>query len=99
MPLKPRLYRPKPFEPIWVRWEDALYDGDYDGSAAEYKPEAPVLEELGFFVKQTRATFVLAACYDPKTATVRWLMNIPRTLIRSIRPISTLEVTLATPQP
>lgn len=86
-PRKPALYRPKPFEPIHVRWVDALYDGDFDGKPAHYTPEAPILDELGFFVKQDKDTFVMAACYDSKTGTVRWLMNLPIGLIAHIKPL------------
>lgn len=83
----PRLYRPKKLERVEVVWVDAQADSEYDGDPDAYAPALPVLEDVGYFVKIGREMVTLAACREPKSGTVRFMLNIPRKLVREIRPL------------
>lgn len=80
-----KLYRPAKLERVEVLWADAQHDAEFDGDAATYESVLSVCEDIGYFVRLTRDTLTLASCREPKTGTVRFMLNIPRTLIREVR--------------
>jgi hypothetical protein len=80
-----KLYRPAKLERIEVVWSDAQHDAEFDGNADSYEAALSACEDIGYFVRLTRDTLTLASCREPKTGTVRFMLNIPRTLIREIR--------------
>lgn len=79
------LKRPQPLERVEVVWVDAQADAEFDGDPASYAPSLPVLEDIGYFVRMTRDTLTLASCREQRTGTVRFMLNIPRKLVREIR--------------
>lgn len=80
-----KLYRPAKLERIEVVWEDAQADSEYDGTGEGFDATLPTLEDIGYFVALTRDVLVLAGCREPSTGTVRFLLKIPRKLIREVR--------------
>lgn len=82
----PKLYRPQSMEAVEVVWDDAQYDGEYDGQPGSYDPRLARLTNLGYFVKMTRDSVVLCSCVQVSNGTTRWFVTIPRKLVVEIRP-------------
>ena len=88
--MSPRLARPKHLARVEVVWEDAQADSEYDGDGHGFDTSLPLLEDIGYFVALKRDVLVLAACREPASGTVRFMLKIPRRLVKEIR---LLEVT------
>lgn len=85
----PKLYRPSRLERVEVVWVDAQADSVYDGTVEGYEDtDLPLLEDMGYFVKMDRKVVVLASCREPASGTVRFMLKIPRALVREIRRLS-----------
>lgn len=90
-----KLYKPAKLERVEVLWVDAQHDAEFDGDPAAYDGALSTVEDIGYFVAMTRETLTLASCREPKTGTVRFMLNVPRKLVREIRSLDrpTPEVT------
>jgi len=76
---------------VIVVWEDATNDVEFDG-----KPEDAggtiILHDIGFLIKSTRKSTVLATCKEPDGSTVRWIITIPARMVRQIIPLGEIPV-------
>lgn len=82
-----KLYRPKALESVEVVWDDAHYDGDFDGKPETFDSRLARLHNIGYFAKLTRDSVVLVSCLQPSNGTTRWFVTIPRKLVIEIRPV------------
>lgn len=80
-----KIVRPQKLERVEVVWVDAQADAEFDGDPDSYSATLAELEDIGYFVRLTRDTLTLASCREPKTGTVRFMLNIPRKLVREVR--------------
>ena len=82
----PKLYRPRPMEAVEVVWDDAQYEGDFDGKPEGFDASLARLTNIGYFAKMTRDSIVLVSCVQPSNGTTRWFVTIPRKLVVEVRP-------------
>ena len=73
-----------------MTWDDAQYDGEYDGSP-EKAGGSIQLTAIGFLVRKTRKEVVLAMDMDPKSRDVRFIFTIPTKMVVKIQDLLTYD--------
>lgn len=77
---------------VILRWEDAQKDMEFDGALSAAEGSTILLEDVGWLVRKTTKKVVLASCRALSDNTVRWLMTVPRGLVRDIIELAPKEL-------
>lgn len=71
-------------EPIvYIKWSDCESSDPWDDKE-EFTGELPIINSIGFLIKETKTSYVIAMSIDPKNEQICLVKTIPKGMIVSI---------------